>query len=76
MTGDPDKVIVTTGGPRGLVALATRLHHCDFVEIHAEGSSGLVAARNVRQRLASALDDTPNHRHRGTLLERVPENKP
>jgi hypothetical protein len=67
MIGDPDQVIVTTGGISRPTAFATHVHHRGFPEIEVEGPSTLEAAEALLRRLAAALDDTPNHWHRGEL---------
>jgi hypothetical protein len=67
MKGEPDQIVVVFDGPARGEASVTHTHHRNFPEIRATGASALEAADLLLRRLAGALDNAPDHWHRGDL---------
>ncbi len=63
MTGDPSKIIVTTGA----TADAVRVHHHDNPELHSDGESPEIAAENLANALTRELDSVPDDHHREAI---------
>lgn len=60
MTGDPSKIIVTTGA----TADAVRVHHHDIPELHSDGESPEIAAENLANALTREIDSVADDHHR------------
>ena len=63
MTGDPSKIIVTTGA----TADAVRVHHHDISELHSDGESPEIAAENLANALTREIDSVADDHHREAI---------
>ena len=64
MSSAESRVIVTPGA-------TAQVHHRDFPEIRAEGDSPAIAARNLSNHLARALDSALTNWRRETIQQAI-----
>jgi hypothetical protein len=65
MTGDPSKIIVTTGA----TADAVQVHHHDIPELQSDGESPVIAAENLANALTREVDSVSDDHHREALQQ-------
>src|SRR4051794_1514902 len=65
MTGDPSKIIVTTGA----TADAVQVHQHDIPELQCDGESPVIAAENLANALTREVDSVSDHHHREALQQ-------